>query len=178
VKVFASSRPNYQYEDLATALAPCLINRTECVAMLKRSTCRVGGDTVYNLVDVGGANGSSSISATIARQLGGPSWPNGAESSVAGEGTPITRDEGMAVLSAALPEIRACVVGGDAPPSITLRLQINGDGSAIFLGATPAAPAGVSRCLRELISSLRFRATGARPITVTTPPVELSPTGW
>ena len=54
-----------------------------------------------------------------------------------------------------------------------LRLQVNGDGTALYLGAEPTPSADVARCLRELTGSLRFRATGGEPFTLRSMPYQV-----
>jgi hypothetical protein len=87
----------------------------------------------------------------------------------------LARAEVLGILSSAEAEARACVTNAGSPPqSLNIRMQVNGDGSALYMGTTPAAPAEAASCLRQLVSTLRFRATGGAPIAVTSPPLEFS----
>jgi tRNA A-37 threonylcarbamoyl transferase component Bud32 len=79
----------------------------------------------------------------------------------------LDRAEVAAGIRSVSSKLKRCIAeGGPAPPIVSLSIQVGGDGSATFLGAQPAAPAVVSSCLGNTISRVRFRATGAPPITV------------
>jgi len=88
-------------------------------------------------------------------------------SSGAANGRPakISAEEGNRVLKGAAPEARLCSKGLAGP--LKIDLQINGDGSTIYLGAEPEPPVDASACIRKLFGTVRFRATGAPPFTVT-----------
>jgi hypothetical protein len=94
----------------------------------------------------------------------------------AAEAVPVPAAEAVAVIDAIGSEIAGCVSANRsvAPPSLALRVQVNGDGSAIYMGGEPAPAAALSRCLRELVATLRFRATGAAPTVITTPAHDLT----
>lgn len=81
---------------------------------------------------------------------------------------PVTRQEVLAVISSAEAEARACM-GETPPPRVQIWIQINGDGSAIYTGTEPTAPAETAGCLRRLVAGLRFRSAGGEPLTVATP---------
>lgn len=53
VKIFPSTTPDYQWEDLASVKAHCHVweGRTACIDELKKRTCQAGGDTLYGFKD-------------------------------------------------------------------------------------------------------------------------------
>ena len=75
----------------------------------------------------------------------------------------ITPQEGFSILKSAEPEMQICTKGAGA--AVKLKLQVNGDGSVNYLGTVPTAPVEASACLRKLVSTIRFRSTGADPFT-------------
>ena len=77
--------------------------------------------------------------------------------------TPVSRAEGYRVLKAVEPEMRACLKQSEA--AVKVGFQVNGDGSAIYLGASPTPPVEVTSCLRGLFNTVRFRSTSADPIS-------------
>ena len=183
VKVFPTENAvaGYELEDLASVQVKCVMRREKCVQRMKRLACRAGGDTAYVTSETTD-QGNMIINATLARVLGkarpaAPQAPGFGGPAVAGDGTPVSRPEALAVLQTAGAEVTACAQSSNPPPALTLRVQVNGDGSAIFLGAEPSPPADVIGCLRGLVGSLRFRATGAPPVVFTTPPYQIS-SGW
>jgi predicted mannosyl-3-phosphoglycerate phosphatase (HAD superfamily) len=80
----------------------------------------------------------------------------------------VTSSEIRAVSSSARAEVVQCAQA-DGLQQVTLRIQINGNGSAIYLGAEPEPQAGVVGCFRQIVNTLRFRETGAEPITIRQP---------
>lgn len=83
---------------------------------------------------------------------------------------PLTPNEVLSVLQSVEAEARACI-GLNGPPEVSIRFQVNGDGSAIYLGTEPAAPPEAASCLRRLFHGLRFRATGSPPLQLNSPPL-------
>ena len=75
----------------------------------------------------------------------------------------ITPQEGYRVLKGAEPEMQLCTKG--IKVKVSVKLQVNGDGSVNYLGTTPTTPVESSACLRRLVSTIRFRSTGADPFT-------------
>ncbi len=73
----------------------------------------------------------------------------------------ISQEEGHRILKAAEPEMARCIKGAPAP--VRVEIQINGDGSTIYLGSQPTIAVEQSSCLRQLFNTIRFRATGADP---------------
>ena len=102
------------------------------------------------------------------RDVGGTTnilWQEVTASGITPGAKRITAIEAGSVLRAAKTEVIRCVESEETPPSaIKLRAQVNGDGSALYVGAVPAPSADATTCLRELVGALRFRATGAGPI--------------
>src|SRR3954468_7482217 len=69
VNVFPSTRPDYDYVDVASARAKChfTYGRSACIDQLKEDACKAGGDTVYAFSE--GVMGEfTMISATLARK--------------------------------------------------------------------------------------------------------------
>lgn len=82
----------------------------------------------------------------------------------------LDRDEVAGVLGKLTHKVRRCVADGGQPPStVKVRVVISGNGSAEYQGADPNPPGKVSSCLRRLMASTRFRATGDEPLKVTYP---------
>jgi hypothetical protein len=180
VRVFPSTTPSYTWEDVATTQVKCPMNRTLCIRQLEKNACRSGADTVYGFHE--GMQGDFVvISATIAKRTGDETGPPRSSSEApaalsdppaARPASPIWQDEGQQVLRSVRAEVVECLTESDRMPSLTLEVQVMGDGSAIFFDASPLPSGEATRCLRELIQTLRFRVTNADPVTITSLPFE------
>lgn len=137
--------------------------------IVTRRAPNVGRATAYAVRDCHGAEGTcvvldDEVSCRVTRSAPAPAEPTPGTRGV-------ERPEVLRVLESLQPEVRACAEGSSDGGILLLRLQINGDGTAIFLGTDPPTrDAARSRCLRELVATMRFRATGAPPIELRSNP--------
>jgi hypothetical protein len=87
---------------------------------------------------------------------------------------PLERSEVLRVLLFQLrPGVRECLAAlpsAPSSPSVAIRMQVNGDGRAVYLGTDPEPSPALAECFRGVVGTLRFRASGAAPITVLSPP--------
>ncbi len=75
--------------------------------------------------------------------------------------TRFTSEEMEVALRPRIPDIRACFGTTQEPPEeIQLRLQVRGDGRAIYLRTVPLQDQEVNTCIRNALEGIRFRATG------------------
>ena len=85
------------------------------------------------------------------RDVGGTTnilWQEVTASGITPGAKRITAIEAGSVLRAAKTEVIRCVESEETPPSaIKLRAQVNGDGSALYVGAVPAPSADATTCL-------------------------------
>ena len=72
-------------------------------------------------------------------------------------------------MAAARPHIVACGRGASPPPSVQLRMQIDGRGRVTLLAATPEPPPAILECFREALARGSLRATGEEAFTVAFP---------
>jgi hypothetical protein len=80
----------------------------------------------------------------------------------------LSREEVSAGIRGISVPIQRCLSqSGQPPPYVTVRVQIDGAGAALFQSADPAPPAVVAACLQRAVAGASFRATGAPPRLVT-----------
>lgn len=165
-----------QVRTASVVAADRLALETSCprdqIRLVEQGEWTRGGETAYRFEACGGtyvcSSGPGGTDCEVAQQA-----PASAASSPAASqanDSRLSREEVIGVIGSAEAEARACI-GDDPPPQVSIRFQVNGDGSAIYLGTEPDAPAEAAGCLRRLIGELRFRATGGEPFTVNSPPL-------
>ena len=79
----------------------------------------------------------------------------------------LTRGEIDQALSRLEPQVQRCLAQGGSPPrEVRVRVRVDGQGRASLVSAIPAPWASAAVCLRRLIGTARFPATGGDSVDV------------
>lgn len=83
-------------------------------------------------------------------------------------GPPLSRSEVQSALGGLRPRVIQCSAAATPPPTLRMRIELVGDGTAALLEVLPTPPPSVMTCLALAVSELRVRPT-SDPVTVLYP---------